>query len=337
MSAHNSLNLAKQGDPKAIALLLNRSLTSKGLRAQVNRKNDCLSILLEGSQLLDRSKLVAFVQRGIEKLEVADVRTLKIFGREKGEKNPAWSQTVSLTFSAPSQSQERQKEAEASKTAETKSVKVANSQRKGAKLDIPVFSIAWTIGMILAVNLFRDSTPGLLSISLAIVGFLAPSVVVLVLQRSRHWRKIRLGIIAAVTAVVVGYCAFYEEPTASVSVSRTTTASQTQREFQQGEWYEGGSLHQASGLEWQTADRRNKLATCADFVSTMWQQKEFKEPIQSQIRSMDDMKVLSQELMSGMDIAMQENPDPVANRQMYANQKVSEMAALLMLSMGWLK
>ena len=69
----------------------------------------------------------------------------------------------------------------------------------------------------------------------------------------------------------------------------------------------------------------------------MWQQKELKEPIQSQIRSMDDMKVLSQELMRGIDIAMEENTDPVANRQIYANQKVSDIAALLMISMGWLK
>ena len=205
MSAQSSLDLAKQGDPKAITLLLNRSLISKGIRAKVNRKNDCLGILLEGNQLSDRSKLVAFIQQGIEKLELADVKTLQIFGREKGEKNPAWSQTVSLAFSAPEQPQKQQKGSKAAQPTETKSVKVKKEQTKRSKLDIPIFFIAWTIGMILAVHLFRNSIPGLLRVGLTVGGLVTPSVVVSLLQRSRHWRKIRLGMIAAATAVVVGY------------------------------------------------------------------------------------------------------------------------------------
>ena len=36
-------------------------------------------------------------------------------------------------------------------------------------------------------------------------------------------------------------------------------------------WHSGGTLHNKSALEWQTASSQDKLATCADFVTTMWQ------------------------------------------------------------------
>jgi hypothetical protein len=32
-------------------------------------------------------------------------------------------------------------------------------------------------------------------------------------------------------------------------------------------WYVGGNLHRATMLEWRTANHRNKLATCADFIT----------------------------------------------------------------------
>jgi hypothetical protein len=96
-------------------------------------------------------------------------------------------------------------------------------------------------------------------------------------------------------------------------------------------------LHNAGALEWQQASYENKLATCADFVSSMWEKKSLKPSIQNQVSSMDDMQVLAKELVTQMDAAMKESADPEENRQIYTNQKVSEMAAMLMLSMGWVK
>jgi len=34
-----------------------------------------------------------------------------------------------------------------------------------------------------------------------------------------------------------------------------------------GEWYEGGTLHKATGQQWQAASHSNRLATSADFVA----------------------------------------------------------------------
>ena len=36
-----------------------------------------------------------------------------------------------------------------------------------------------------------------------------------------------------------------------------------------GQWYSGGTLHAATGLEWQKADARNRLATAADMVAAV--------------------------------------------------------------------
>ena len=36
-----------------------------------------------------------------------------------------------------------------------------------------------------------------------------------------------------------------------------------------GQWYSGGTLHAANGLEWQQADASNRLATAADMVAAV--------------------------------------------------------------------
>ena len=36
-----------------------------------------------------------------------------------------------------------------------------------------------------------------------------------------------------------------------------------------GQWYSGGTLHEATGSEWQKADASNRLATAADMVAAV--------------------------------------------------------------------
>ena len=102
-------------------------------------------------------------------------------------------------------------------------------------------------------------------------------------------------------------------------------------------WYEGGTLHTKSALEWQVASYENKLATCSDFVSTAWQNKSFKPEIQSKITSMDVVKVLSKELVKALDTAFAKETDPKKNTKMYTNQTVSSSTAMLMVMMGWVE
>ena len=103
------------------------------------------------------------------------------------------------------------------------------------------------------------------------------------------------------------------------------------------EWYEGGDLHNKSALEWQEASYENKLATCADFVAVAWQNDSLSPKLQSKITSMDDVKLLSKELVIAIDEAFKKEGDAEKNKMIFTNQKVSESAVILMLMMGWIK
>jgi hypothetical protein len=102
-------------------------------------------------------------------------------------------------------------------------------------------------------------------------------------------------------------------------------------------WYVGGTLHKKSALEWQTASGADKLATCADVVTFMWQEGKLKPAIANRLSTVDDVRPYAQELVDGLDAAFKPDPDPEQNRKMFTNQTVSSTAALLMVTMGWTK
>ncbi len=92
----NLLQLAKQGDPEAIAALMNRSLQPKGISAKVAFKDGCLQIMLESAQVTNQQALVAFVRKGITSLETALIERVKIYGKCLGEEFPVWNQEFEL-------------------------------------------------------------------------------------------------------------------------------------------------------------------------------------------------------------------------------------------------
>jgi hypothetical protein len=57
----NLLELAKQGDAKAIASLMNQKLQPDGISAKASQKNDCLKVVLEAAKVPNQQALVAFV------------------------------------------------------------------------------------------------------------------------------------------------------------------------------------------------------------------------------------------------------------------------------------
>lgn len=89
--------LAKQGDPKAIASAINHSLKPKGINADVMRDNGCLHVMLEGEQVPHKQKaLVTFIENGMKKLEIDSVYIVKIYGRQFGDDTPVWEDEVML-------------------------------------------------------------------------------------------------------------------------------------------------------------------------------------------------------------------------------------------------
>lgn len=103
-SQPNLLELAKQGDARAIAALLNRSLEPKIITVKVFLKDGCLSIFLEANQTPNQQVLTSFVYKGLTSLGITSIKTVKLYGRQKGSDFPDWQQQFNLETYVASES-----------------------------------------------------------------------------------------------------------------------------------------------------------------------------------------------------------------------------------------
>ena len=95
-SKSNITSLAKQGNPNAIAALMNQSLQPKGITAKVALKDGCLQVMLESTQVPSQTSLVAFIKKGVTSLGILSVERVKVYGKQSGEEFPAWNQEFEL-------------------------------------------------------------------------------------------------------------------------------------------------------------------------------------------------------------------------------------------------
>lgn len=96
MTQTNLLELAKQGNPQAIASLMNRSLQPRGMTATTELQGDCLQVILESAQIPNRQVLTTFVQNGMKNLGVRSIRSVRVVGKQTGSVEPAWMQEIEL-------------------------------------------------------------------------------------------------------------------------------------------------------------------------------------------------------------------------------------------------
>ncbi|MBD1868560.1 hypothetical protein H6F95_14850 [Cyanobacteria bacterium FACHB-471] len=96
MTQSNLLELAKQGDPQAIATLMNRSLQPKGMTASVGLQGDRLKVLLESAQIPNRQAMIAFVRNGITSLGLQSIQSIEIASRQVGNPSPVWTEEIFL-------------------------------------------------------------------------------------------------------------------------------------------------------------------------------------------------------------------------------------------------
>jgi hypothetical protein len=90
------LELAKQGNPKAIAALMNRSLQAKGITTKATLTGDCLNLWLESSQVPNQPAMVEFIRKGMTKLGVVAIKKVKVYGIITGKDFPVWTDDISL-------------------------------------------------------------------------------------------------------------------------------------------------------------------------------------------------------------------------------------------------
>ncbi len=86
------LELAKQGNAKAIASLMNQKLQPEGISAKASRKNDCLKVVLEADDVPNQQNLVAFVIAEMICLEVKSITKVKVYGLQQRTFDFAWCQ-----------------------------------------------------------------------------------------------------------------------------------------------------------------------------------------------------------------------------------------------------
>lgn len=95
------LQLARQGDPSAIAALINRHLEPKGISAQVTQQGSALQVVLESAQVPSQADLVAYVRKGITGLELSKIHLLSIHGKQSDRGGLAWTEEVVLNDAMP--------------------------------------------------------------------------------------------------------------------------------------------------------------------------------------------------------------------------------------------
>lgn len=99
-------------------------------------------------------------------------------------------------------------------------------------------------------------------------------------------------------------------------------------------WYEGGTLHKATGVEWRKADADNKLATCSDFLAKLWEAKRLSGKLTLTVKTIDDLKAPAADCVEAVDKAY-ESPEDGAEDVM-ATQDVATVALLAMTMMGFI-
>ena len=101
MTQQNLRELLKQGDPKAIASSINRTLKPKGINADVTRDDGCLHIILESDKVPSQMALVDFIRSGMTNLGVESIHTVKVYGRRTGDGSAAWEDEIELMPAEP--------------------------------------------------------------------------------------------------------------------------------------------------------------------------------------------------------------------------------------------
>ena len=96
MTQLSVMELAKQGDPHAIATLINRSLASKGIHAKAELEADYLKISLQAAQVPNQKAVVAIIHRGMIVLQIEKIKHVKILTYRSDNNYLAWQHDLDL-------------------------------------------------------------------------------------------------------------------------------------------------------------------------------------------------------------------------------------------------
>ncbi len=87
---------AKEGDAEAIAALLNQSLTAHGITVRAERESYCLNLWLTGATLPPQPRLVDYLRRVIERLQIDSIGILHIEAEATTDPSQSWTTEMAL-------------------------------------------------------------------------------------------------------------------------------------------------------------------------------------------------------------------------------------------------
>ncbi|MDX2244294.1 MAG: type IV pilin-like G/H family protein [Leptolyngbyaceae cyanobacterium bins.302] len=103
MTQHSLLELARSGNPQAIASLMNQVLEPKGVVAKTQLDGNCLHIVFTSEHLLSQSAIASFVKNGLNSLGTKSFQTIKLYAQKIGQESPLWVDSFSLNNALSSQ------------------------------------------------------------------------------------------------------------------------------------------------------------------------------------------------------------------------------------------
>ena len=87
---------AKDGDAEAIAALLNQSLQAQGIEIRAERDSYCLNLWLTGATLPPQARLVDYLRRAIERLQIDCIGILHIEAEATADPRQSWTTEMAL-------------------------------------------------------------------------------------------------------------------------------------------------------------------------------------------------------------------------------------------------
>lgn len=90
------ITLAQEGNPEAIATLINQAIGKKGVTAIAKSKDNWLHIVLVAEEIPDRLVYLRFIIDGIIRLNPGNIDFVRVYGRKSDHKWPSWTEAFDL-------------------------------------------------------------------------------------------------------------------------------------------------------------------------------------------------------------------------------------------------
>lgn len=98
MASSEVLSLAKQGDPAAIAALMNQVTQPLGILVRVKYQDNCLHLLFEGEPAPEQHIAVSFVRSSLNILKLHSLKTIGVYGRQNKSHHYSWQEVIHQSY-----------------------------------------------------------------------------------------------------------------------------------------------------------------------------------------------------------------------------------------------